>query len=596
MKNPLKRITTMLLLLAMTLSGCGNPGNVKGKTTTEGMFDWKNATIYYAMTDRFFNGDESNDESYGRLKTDVKGKNAGTFNGGDFKGLTEKLKEGYFTDNGINGIWISAPYEQIHGFVGGGKDGDFAHYGFHGYYPLDWTMTDANFGTAEEFGTFVKTAHEKGIRVVLDVVMNHTGYNTVKDMAEFGFGKLNGIDGNWQPSQDQRYDAYHEFIDYGDEAAWSRWWGSQWVRAGLPGYDRGGNDDRTMSLSGLPDIKTESTEKVDVPPVLKTKWEKTSEEDFRKYSFPAMKNLRQNLDTNPAGYITMWLSAWVKEYGIDGFRIDTAKHVEPEKWKALKESADTALKSWRKDHSDDAASKWSDDFFMAGEAWGHGAEKSDYFDNGFDAMINFRFQGDGSNGPVYKWDTMPGIFNNYSDKIQNENINFLSYISSHDTYLFNRKGEKDALTYLLLLPGAVEIFYGDETGRPYSTGVSDPVMGTRSFMNWGKEDKEISEHFKKLAGFRNRNLAVGAGAHTDLSKDPYSFKRVLVKGGVINKVMVLLKYGGTGKLRVSDVFENDDIIRDAYTMKTYKVKNGSIDLQPDPSGIVLLEEFAGENQ
>ncbi|NMV42344.1 alpha-amylase, partial [Vibrio parahaemolyticus] len=78
----------------------------------------------------------------------------------------------------------------IHGWVGGGDKGDFKHYGYHGYYHQDWTKLDANMGTEDELRTFVDTAHKKGIRVIWDVVMNHTGYATLADMQEFGFGQL----------------------------------------------------------------------------------------------------------------------------------------------------------------------------------------------------------------------------------------------------------------------------------------------------------------------------------------------------------------------------------------------------------------------
>ncbi|MCV5803195.1 alpha-amylase family glycosyl hydrolase, partial [Escherichia coli] len=83
-----------------------------------------------------------------------------------------------------------SPLEQIHGWVGGGDKGDFKHYGYHGYYHQDWTKLDANMGTEDELRTFVDTAHKKGIRVIWDVVMNHTGYATLADMQEFGFGQL----------------------------------------------------------------------------------------------------------------------------------------------------------------------------------------------------------------------------------------------------------------------------------------------------------------------------------------------------------------------------------------------------------------------
>ena len=154
------------------------------------------------MTDRFNNGDTSNDHSYGRslnedgsVQSGYKD-NPGTFQGGDLKGLTEKLNDGYFTDLGVNAIWITAPYEQIHGYTFGNtnnaQDGyGFPYYGYHGYWALDFTNVDANMGTAKDMEEFVDTAHSKGIRVVMDVVMNHLGYITAYDTNEYGFGKTN---------------------------------------------------------------------------------------------------------------------------------------------------------------------------------------------------------------------------------------------------------------------------------------------------------------------------------------------------------------------------------------------------------------------
>ena len=132
-------------------------------------FTWDNALVYFVLTDRFYDGDPTNNNSYYRVKN-AKGHENATFHGGDIKGLTEKLD--YLEDLGVNAIWITAPYEQIHAWVSGVADA-FPHYPFHGYYPLDWTCMDKNMGTVEEFRTFVDTAHEKGIRIVMDVVMNH---------------------------------------------------------------------------------------------------------------------------------------------------------------------------------------------------------------------------------------------------------------------------------------------------------------------------------------------------------------------------------------------------------------------------------------
>ncbi|MGN1132785.1 MAG: alpha-amylase family glycosyl hydrolase, partial [Ruminococcus sp.] len=129
------------------------------KITSADDFSWDNATVYFLLTDRFKNGNTSNDHSYGRA-TDANGSPLsgwntapGTFHGGDFAGITQEIESGYFDDLGINAIWLSAPYEQIHGYVDSGVG--FAHYSYHGYYVLDYTETDANFGTKEEFQTLV---------------------------------------------------------------------------------------------------------------------------------------------------------------------------------------------------------------------------------------------------------------------------------------------------------------------------------------------------------------------------------------------------------------------------------------------------------
>jgi alpha-amylase len=91
---------------------------------------------------------------------------------------------------GVNALWISSPLEQIHGWVGGGTKGDFPHYAYHGYYTQDWTKLDANMGTEDDLRRLVDEAHKRGIRILFDVVMNHTGYATLADMQEFQFGSL----------------------------------------------------------------------------------------------------------------------------------------------------------------------------------------------------------------------------------------------------------------------------------------------------------------------------------------------------------------------------------------------------------------------
>lgn len=127
------------------------------KSNAKAKFDWKNAIVYFVMTDRFYNGDPSNDHSYGRHSDGMQ--EIGTFHGGDLKGLTEKLD--YLQRLGVNAIWITSPLEQMHGWVGGGNKGDFPHYAYHGYYHLDWTKVDANMGSEVDLKNFIDSAHKK---------------------------------------------------------------------------------------------------------------------------------------------------------------------------------------------------------------------------------------------------------------------------------------------------------------------------------------------------------------------------------------------------------------------------------------------------
>lgn len=491
---------------------------------TTGQFTWAGATVYFAVTDRFANGTTGNDLNYGR-KPDGK-KEIGTFHGGDFVGLTEKLD--YLKSLGVNALWITPPFEQMHGWVGGGDRGDFQHYAYHGYYALDFTVPDANFGTREEFRALVNEAHERGIRVVMDVVMNHPGYSTLQDMQTFDFGSLyQGFEkhlperwGDWQPESWENFHAYHAFIDY-DHPDWRHWWGKDWVRAGIADYDTPPNasiDEKRGSLAFLPDFKTEASEPVDLPIFLQNKETSRS---------------TQLENATVRDYLITWLTDWVREFGVDGFRVDTAKHVEPEAWQELKQAAQAALDDYRSRNPQAALP--AEDFWMVAEVFPHSVRKSAYFDAGFDAVINFDLQEEARAGAACL-PAMEPVYSDYAQRLNGKDpFNVLSYISSHDTKLFSQIANNDpvlqkrAAAALMLTPGAVQVFYGDESGRPFGATGSDPHQGTRSDMNWAaiesKEVSDILQHWRALGQFRERHPAVGAGKHELISQQPYVFSR-----------------------------------------------------------------------
>ena len=109
-------------------------------------FVWEGANVYFLLTDRFNNGNPDNDINFDR--TEETGVLRG-FEGGDIKGITQKIKEGYFTDLGINAIWFTPIVEQIHGAT---DEGTGKTYGYHGYWAKDWTAIDPNFGAKKDLG------------------------------------------------------------------------------------------------------------------------------------------------------------------------------------------------------------------------------------------------------------------------------------------------------------------------------------------------------------------------------------------------------------------------------------------------------------
>ena len=487
----------------------------RADTDKPAAFSWHNATVYFVLTDRFVNGDPGNDNSYGRHKDGMQ--EIGTFHGGDLKGLTGKLD--YLQQLGVNALWISSPLEQIHGWVGGGTKGDFPHYAYHGYYTQDWTTLDANMGDENNLRNLVEGAHQRGMRILFDVVMNHTGYATLADMQQFQFGALylqgdelektlgkNWTD--WTPGPGQTWHSFNDYINFSDKSAWENWWGKGWIRTDIGDYDSPGFDDLTMSLAFLPDLKTESTTAVGLP-------------NFYRHKPDTQAKAIDG--STPRDYLTHWLSQWVRDYGIDGFRVDTAKHVEMASWQQLKDQSSQALAEWKKANPEKALDNAP--FWMTGEAWGHGVMESDYYRHGFDAMINFDYQEQAAKA-VDCLANIDLIWQQMADKLQSFNV--LSYLSSHDTRLFREKGD-NAAELLLLAPGAVQIFYGDESNRPFGPTGSDPLQGTRSAMNWqdvaGKSAASVA-HWQRLGQFRARHPAIGAGKQTTLSlPQGYGFTR-----------------------------------------------------------------------
>jgi alpha-amylase len=538
-----------------------------------------NPIIYFVMTDRFVNGDPGNDHSYGRSREPAAQDDVATFHGGDLRGLTRKVNDGWFDALGVNALWITAPYEQIHGWVVGG-DKEFKHYAYHGYYALDYTLLDQNMGTPDDLRALVAAAHGRGIRILFDVVMNHPGYLDITTARQLHIPVL------WPDADKATLTDYHTYIDY-NNFKFGEWWGRAWVRAGLPGYQDGGQDELTKQLAYLPDFRTESTEAVTLPVFLRNK------PDTRARDLP---------NTTVRGYLIAWLTDWVRTYGIDGFRCDTVKHVEPAAWTELKRAAAAALAQWKAEHAhDEARGKIGDDpFWMVGELWGHGPDRGPLHDAGFDAMINFEFQ-DQVKRTIGKPDALEALFARYAAMQHGKPARMLNYISSHDTELFDRSHLIEAGTALLLAPGAAQVYYGDETARPPGfTPRTDPQQATRSDMNWDHIDDAVLRHWRALGSFRARHVAIAHGVHARLAASPYVFSRVerSESGGQAprgsdgdDRVVVALDAPAGASIPVAPVFADGETVRDGATGTSYVVRGGAVVIAAGGRA-VLLERVA----
>jgi alpha-amylase len=553
-----------LILLAACSTGTRPDGDLPAPAPATLPFAWENATVYFLLTDRFYNGDPANDRSFGRQPD---GDTLRYFMGGDLKGITRKIESGYFTDLGVNAIWMTPIFENIRGFT---DEGTGKTYAYHGYWIRDWTSLDPNFGTEQDLLEMVETAHRHGIRILLDAVANHTGPVTTED-------------GQWP---------------------------DDWVRTGpLCDYtDFAGTVECTL-VRNLPDIRTEDKNPVELPAFLLDKWHAEGRLEQELAELDAFFG-RTGFPRAPRYYLIKWLCDWVRQYGIDGFRVDTAKHTEADLWEELAGEARTALREWKQKNP---GSKLDDlDFWMVGEVYNYsigngrnydyGDRQVDFFENGFESLINFQFKYDVRNSPDSVFAAYAGILN--GGALSGKTV--LNYLSSHDDsnpYDPDRQHPLETGTMLLLSPGAAQIYYGDETARLLTVEGAVGDANLRSFMNWedllsgasrsGIGIHDVLEHWQRLGRFRREHLAVGAGRHEQVQPDPYVFRRSYDRDGQADRVLVGLGLPeGEKTLSASGTFGDGTELWEYYSGQKVKVRRGEVRFE-SPYTLALLGLRAG---
>ena len=537
----------LFLLSVVFLSSCNSLHNSKKQA-----FNWEGANMYFLLTDRFQNGDNKNDINFGRTE---KAATLRGFEGGDLRGIIQKIDDNYFSDLGINAIWMTPLVEQIHSATNEGTGNTYA---FHGYWAKDWTNLDPNFGTKADLKELVEKAHEKGIRIVLDAVINHTGPITPIDPV----------------------------------------YPNSWVRTSPQcKYNNYENTTACTLVANLPDILTESDEPAELPQILVEKWKNEGKYEAE------MKSLneffaRTGYPKAPKYYIMKWLADYVKEFGIDGYRIDTVKHTNEDVWKDFQKVCQESFDIYKRNNP----SKVLDQnlFFTVGEIYGYGIsqkqiydfgdKKVNYYQNGFKSLINFDFKGDANK-------SYEELFSNYSKLLQSDlnGKTVMNYLTSHDDgspFDKDRKRTFEAGTKLLLSPGISQVYYGDESARSLTIQGAEGDANLRSNMNWSDissnlETQKLLVHYQKLGKFRANHPAVGAGVHQMISSSPYWFTRTLNN----DKVVIGLDLKpGLKEVSVQGIFENGMELRDGYSGKKVTVENGKVSIDSGLS-IVLLEQI-----
>lgn len=540
-----------------------------------GDFDWSKATVYFVITDRFCNGDSLNDVNYGRI-TDYGSErlNAATFHGGDFKGMLQKAKEGYFTDLGVDVVWMTDVYEQIHGWMSGsGSINDFPHYGYHGYYPLDYTQIDKNYGTVEEFRELVDTLHSMGIRVMLGGNINDPGYPTLLDAVQYGFADT-GLTEQEAAGHIREW-SFDKFFECRKD--WKGWYDSSWIRMPGEGWDE--SNPLEATVYGMPDFKDESTENVKIPAFLHRKWAMEGN-DNDKWVNPSARPLRTDRARTPLQYVTEWIASWIEEFGIDGFRCDIVENTHLSSWKSFAEACNAALGKWRAKHPENPASAWKDSFYMTGDFDGAGVEyKPEYADAGFSSMVNMYFPKHGDlDGIVYTWQA-------YSDSVAaHPGWHPFSYLNNSYNRDADMENMTDCATTLLLAPGVAQIFYGDETRRQLNDARFnvDSAQAFRSDMNWTSADTALQEHFRKLGQIRRAHPAIGMGRQRTL--DTHSCVRSLGEDTVLIRVKP-----DTGKaINVAAAFNDGDVLVELYTGQEAMVADGEVRFPEYDNNIAIL--------
>ena len=449
--------------------------------------------VYFVLPDRFENGDPSNDRGGikgNRLTHGFDPEHKGFYHGGDLKGLIQRLD--YIQGMGVSAIWFAPIFKNkpVQGPAGDESAG------YHGYWVTDFTSIDPHFGTNEEFKAFVEAAHQRGIKVYMDIITNHTADviqyadsdYSYRSLADYPYSRKGGPDGepindgflgddvqteeNFARLTSPEF-AYKPYVPKGEQNVKV----PAWLNDPIYYHNRGsttftGENSRYGDFAGLDDLYTEH------PRVLK-------------------------------GMIDIYAS-WITRFGIDGFRIDTAKHVNPEFWQSF---VPAMLET--------AKAEGIPNFLIFGEVYSD-SPNSGYLAqftrrDGFPATLDFAFQaavretvGRGK-APSVLVDMFDGDVN-YEGGVEAA-LKLPTFLGNHDMGRFSTlvKADNPGITQeellarvklghvmLMSLRGSPVIYYGDEQG----------------FVGDGNDQAAREDMFPSRTASYNDNDLIGTDATT----------------------------------------------------------------------------------